>query len=71
VVGRAGIPAAIVAKLNAVINESLKNPDVAATLAKLAVDVKNETPAEFAAFLNEEMTTMTPVIKAAGLQGVE
>jgi tripartite-type tricarboxylate transporter receptor subunit TctC len=71
VVGRAGIPAAIVAKLNAVINESLKNPDVAATLAKLAVDVQNETPAEFAAFLNEEMTTMTPVIKAAGLLGVQ
>jgi tripartite-type tricarboxylate transporter receptor subunit TctC len=71
VVGRAGIPAAIVARLNAVINESLKNPDVAATLAKLAVDVKNETPAAFAAFLSEEMTTMAPVIKAAGLLGVQ
>jgi tripartite-type tricarboxylate transporter receptor subunit TctC len=71
VVGRAGIPAAIVAKLNSVINESLRSPDVAATLAKLAVDVKNETPGQFAAFLSEEMTTMTPVIKAAGLQGVE
>ncbi|HEV3372778.1 MAG TPA: tripartite tricarboxylate transporter substrate binding protein [Xanthobacteraceae bacterium] len=71
VVGRAGIPAAIVAKLNTVINESLKSPDVAATLAKLAVDVQNETPGEFAAFLADEMTTMVPVIKAAGLQGVE
>jgi tripartite-type tricarboxylate transporter receptor subunit TctC len=71
VVGRAGIPAAIVAKLNTVINESLKSPDVAATLAKLAVDVQNETPGEFAAFLADEMTTMAPVIKAAGLQGVE
>jgi tripartite-type tricarboxylate transporter receptor subunit TctC len=71
VVGRAGIPGPIVAKLNSVINESLKNPDVAATLGKLAVDVKNETPGEFAAFLSEEMETMRPVIKAAGLQGVE
>jgi tripartite-type tricarboxylate transporter receptor subunit TctC len=71
VVGRAGIPAAIVAKLNSVINESLKSPDVAATLAKLAVDVKNETPGEFAAFLSEEMATLAPVVKAAGLQGVE
>jgi len=60
-----------VAKLNAVINESLKNPDVAATLAKLAVEVQNETPAEFATFLSEEMTTMAPVIKAAGLLGVQ
>jgi tripartite-type tricarboxylate transporter receptor subunit TctC len=71
VVGRAGIPGNIVAKLNSVINESLKSPDVAATLEKLAVDVKNETPAQFAAFLAEEMTTMTPVIQAAGLQGAE
>jgi tripartite-type tricarboxylate transporter receptor subunit TctC len=71
VVGRAGIAPAIVTKLNAVINESLKAPDVAATLAKLAVDVQNETPAAFGAFLAEEMTTMAPVIKAAGLRGVE
>jgi tripartite-type tricarboxylate transporter receptor subunit TctC len=71
VVGRAGIPPNIVSRLNGVINESLKSPAVAATLAKLAVDVKNETPAEFAAFLSEEMTTMSPVIKAAGLLGVE
>jgi tripartite-type tricarboxylate transporter receptor subunit TctC len=71
VVGRAGIPGAIVAKLNSVINESLRSPDVAATLAKLAVDVKNETPGQFAAFLSGEMETTRPVIKAAGLQGVE
>jgi tripartite-type tricarboxylate transporter receptor subunit TctC len=71
VVGRAGIPGNIVDRLNSVINESLKSPDVAATLAKLAVEVQTGTPAEFGAFLSEEMATMTPVIKAAGLQGLE
>jgi tripartite-type tricarboxylate transporter receptor subunit TctC len=71
VVGPAGIPREIVTKLNSTINESLKSPDVAATLGKLAVDVKNETPGEFAAFLTEEMAATTPVIKAAGLLGVE
>ena len=71
VVGRAGMSPAIVGKLNAAINESLKSPEVAATLVKLAVDAKNETPAQFGAFLNEEMATMTPVVKAAGLLGVE
>ncbi len=44
---------------------------MAATLAKLAVDAKHETPGEFAAFLADEMTTMEPVIKTAGLRGVE
>jgi tripartite-type tricarboxylate transporter receptor subunit TctC len=71
VVGRAGISPAVVGRLNAVINESLKSPDVAATLAKLAVDVKSGTPGEFGAFLAEEMTAMAPVVKAAGLLGVE
>ncbi len=71
VVGRAGMPPAIVAKLNSAINESLQAPEVAATLAKLAVDAKVETPAAFGAFLNEEMATMKPVIKAAGLLGAE
>jgi Tripartite tricarboxylate transporter family receptor len=69
--GPAGISPAIVSKLNAVINESLQSPEVAATLEKLAVDAKSDTLAAFAAFLAEEMTTMTPVIKAAGLLGVE
>src|SRR5580693_911933 len=71
VVGRAGIPGPVVGKLNSAINESLQSPEVAAKLGKLAVDVGGGTPAEFGAFLSEEMTTMTPVIKAAGLQGVE
>ena len=71
VVGPAGIPPATVSKLNAAINASLKSPDVAATLTKLAVDAKPETPAEFGAFLAEDLASMTPVIKAAGLLGVE
>jgi tripartite-type tricarboxylate transporter receptor subunit TctC len=71
VVGPAGIPANIVARLNSVINESLQSPDVAATLTKLAVDVQPGTPAQFGAFLSEEMAEMTPVVKAAGLLGVQ
>ncbi len=71
VVGPAGIPGDIVAKLNSAINASLQAPDVAATLAKLAVDVGGGTPGEFGAFLAEEMASMAPVVKAAGLLGVE
>ena len=71
VVGPAGIPANIVARLNSVINESLQSADVAATLTKLAVDVQPGTPAQFGAFLSEEMAEMTPVVKAAGLLGVQ
>jgi tripartite-type tricarboxylate transporter receptor subunit TctC len=71
VVGRAGISGSIVGKLNGAINESLKSPDVASTLVKLAVDAKTESPEKFGAFLTEELSKMAPVVKAAGLLGVE
>jgi tripartite-type tricarboxylate transporter receptor subunit TctC len=71
VVGPAGIPASIVARLNRVINESVKSPEVASTLTRLAVNAKTGSPEKFAAFLTGELTTMKPVVKAAGLLGVE
>ena len=40
VVAPAGTPAAIVARLNAAINESLKSPEIGATLTKLSVDAR-------------------------------
>ena len=63
-----GTPAAIVAKLNAAINESLKSPEIGATLTKLNVDAKTSSPDEFAAFLARERDKWTTVIKAAGVQ---
>jgi tripartite-type tricarboxylate transporter receptor subunit TctC len=68
VVAPAGTPAAIVGKLNAAINESLKSPEVAGTLVKLGVDAKITSPEEFAAFLAREREKWTAVVKAAGVQ---
>ena len=71
VVGPAGIPASTVMRLNSAINESLRSPQVAATLVKLAVDAKNEPPEKFGAFLAQELAKMAPVLQGAGLLGVE
>ena len=68
-VGPAGMPAGVVARLNAVVNKSLKSPEIAAVLDKQAVDVKNETPAEFATFLASELERLAPIVKAAGVVG--
>jgi tripartite-type tricarboxylate transporter receptor subunit TctC len=68
VVAPAGTPAAIVGKLNAAINESLKSPEVAGTLVKLGVDAKITSPEEFAAFLAREREKWTTVVKTAGVQ---
>jgi tripartite-type tricarboxylate transporter receptor subunit TctC len=68
VVAPGGTPAAIVNRLNAAINESLKSPDVAGTLTKLSVDAKISSPEEFAAFLAKERAKWTTVTKTAGIQ---
>jgi len=59
---------AIIARLNAAINESLKIPAVRATLSQLSVDVKPATPEEFGAFLAKEKEKWPAVAKAAKIQ---
>jgi tripartite-type tricarboxylate transporter receptor subunit TctC len=68
VVAPAGTPAAIVARLNAAINESLKSSEVGTTLTKLSVDARISSPEEFAAFLAREREKWATVIKTAGVQ---
>ncbi len=68
VVAPAGTPAAIVSKLNAAINESLKSPEVGGTLVKLSVDAKAMSPEDFAAFLARERDKWSAVVKGAAIQ---
>jgi tripartite-type tricarboxylate transporter receptor subunit TctC len=68
VVAPAGVSSAIVAKLNAAINDSLKTPEVMSTLTKLSVDIKAGTPAEFGAFLAKEREKWQGVARAAKIQ---
>ena len=63
-----GTPAAIVNKLNAEINESLKTPEVTATFARLGFDAMINSSQEFAAFLAVQAQKWPPVIKAANIQ---
>jgi len=68
IVAPAGVPAPVIARLNAAINESLKAPAVRATLDKLSVDVKPGTPAEFGAFLATEKEKWLAVATRARIQ---
>jgi len=69
VVGPAALPAPIVSRLNTVINDALKAPELATTLENLAVEAKHETPEAFGAFLVKETARLAPVVKAAGIKG--
>jgi tripartite-type tricarboxylate transporter receptor subunit TctC len=55
IVGPAGMPAAVVDKLNAEINNGLRSPDIVASFAKLGSQPKIGTPQEFAALIATEI----------------
>jgi tripartite-type tricarboxylate transporter receptor subunit TctC len=67
-VAPAGVPKAVIARLNAAVNESLKAPAVRTTLEKLSVDIKVGSPEQFAAFLASEKDKWAIVAKAANIQ---
>jgi tripartite-type tricarboxylate transporter receptor subunit TctC len=63
-----GTPPDIVKKLNAGLNEVLRQPDVIEHLKKLNVDFKQNTPDEFRAFVAEETAKWGNVVREAGIK---
>jgi tripartite-type tricarboxylate transporter receptor subunit TctC len=68
IVAPSGVSPAIIARLNAAINESLKAAAVQATLDQLSVELKPGTPEGFGAFLAAEREKWLAVAKAANIQ---
>jgi tripartite-type tricarboxylate transporter receptor subunit TctC len=65
--GPRGMPADVVAKLNKVLNESIKEPAVAERLIKAGVTVQGSTPDAFGKFMADELTRWNKVREAAGI----
>jgi tripartite-type tricarboxylate transporter receptor subunit TctC len=64
----AGTPPAIVERLNAAVNDSLKSPELLASYAKLGFEPKSTTPREFETFLAGEIRKWPPLLRAAGVR---
>ena len=64
----AGTPTAIVAKLNGEINEAMKSPELAASMAKLGFEPRFWSAQDYGAFLASEMQKWPPIVKASGVQ---
>jgi tripartite-type tricarboxylate transporter receptor subunit TctC len=67
VMGPRGIPAPIVSRMNAVINEGLKNPGLVERLAANGNAPYPSTPAEFAALMRAQRTRWQELVRASGL----
>jgi tripartite-type tricarboxylate transporter receptor subunit TctC len=61
-------PAAVVTKINADINEALRQPEIQKRLADLSAEVVGGTPQATAAYMKEEIERWHNVIKAANVK---
>lgn len=68
IVAPAGTPAPIIQKLNTAINAELGTGEMAATLTRLAADVRPGTPQDFAAFIADEAPKWAEVVKSSGMK---
>lgn len=66
--GPANMPAAVVARLNAATNEVLAQPDVKKRLLDLGVTTAPGTAASFAAYVKDQVGTLAPLVKGAGVK---
>jgi tripartite-type tricarboxylate transporter receptor subunit TctC len=65
-VGPAGLPGRVVARLNAAMAEALRDPGVAEQLARHGVEPAPSSPGELARFIREETAKWAEVVRATG-----
>jgi tripartite-type tricarboxylate transporter receptor subunit TctC len=61
-------PAAVIEKLNAAVNDGLKSPELQGSIAKLGLETKRMTPAEFGAKLSDEARDWEAAVKESGVK---
>ena len=66
VVGPAGLPKDVVAKLNAAFNKAIEDPEVKRKLAAQGADVRGSTPEAFGAYIRSETVRWGKVVKESG-----
>jgi tripartite-type tricarboxylate transporter receptor subunit TctC len=64
----AGTPEAIVNKLNAAMNIALKQPEVIKRMKDLGATPSGDSPAEFRAYLAQDLERWSKVVQASGIQ---
>ena len=64
----AGVPAEVVEKLNAAVNEALQSSEMIASMKKLGFESRIASSQDFAAFVATEVPRWTAVVKASGVK---
>ena len=66
-----GTPAAVIEKLNAAINAAVAAPDIRASFARLGIEAKSGTPADFAAAIAAEAPKWAEIVRLTGIKAAE
>ena len=66
ILGPANLPKDVVAKLNADINNALKDPDLAKKLGDQGADVAGSTPGQFAKLIRDDIARWGKIVKESG-----
>ncbi|MDZ5456753.1 Bug family tripartite tricarboxylate transporter substrate binding protein [Azohydromonas lata] len=66
--GPANMSKEVVAKLNAAVHQAVKNPTVRARFAELSFETADNTPAQFAGLIQDEIRRVGQVVKAANIR---
>lgn len=64
----AGTPSAIINKLNSAMNLALKQPEVIKRMKDLGATPSGDSPAEFKAFLTQDLDRWAKIVQASGIQ---
>jgi tripartite-type tricarboxylate transporter receptor subunit TctC len=70
-VAPAGTPAAAIDKLNAAVNAGLGSPEMRASLARLGIEPRSGTAAEFAAIIAGEAPKWAEIVRITGIKVAE
>lgn len=68
VMGPAGVPKAVVAKLNADINRILRLPEIRARLEELGTQMEPLTPAQFTALVRNDLKKYSDLVRDARIE---
>ena len=63
-----GTPAAIVHKLNLGLNAAIRSPQVTSRFAELNIETRPNTPEEFRAYVEDQMTLWSRVVRDANIK---
>lgn len=65
----AGTPETIVKRLNEAVNDSLRSPEMKASLDRLGLEPVIQTPEEFGKFIVSELPRWAEIVKVSGVKG--